>query len=235
MSPMRARAAVQFFRRCACVRRRRARIDAQHRRAPAFRRAVRRNDVIATPGSAHRRFSGSVRTVAFLFRPFATPNRSRARRRPILDSSGAMHIFSAGAENSGSVGVENAKIANLWQTDSRTIRRWKSDSRRKNFVARAFSTRLSRRLRWVRPYAIDAATSNRRRRRACRVVAVGRRERTRFAIRKRSNPRTISVSGPASGLRRGLQSPAKPLIFRPQTASCRPRPAIIRVQARLPA
>ena len=34
-----------------------------------------------------------VRAVAFLFRPLVSPNGSRARRRPILDSSGAMHIF----------------------------------------------------------------------------------------------------------------------------------------------
>lgn len=188
----------------------------KNRRAPAFRHAIRRKDAIATPDRHLGDCRRAVRAVAFLFRPFVSPDGSRARRRPILDSSGAMHIFLAGAEKSGSAEVENAKIANLWRIDSRTIRRRKSDSRRENLSARAFSTRLSRRSRVMQSRPIDVARSSRRRRRACRIVAVDRRERTRFAPRKRPDRRTISVSGSASGLRRGLQSPAKPPIFRPR-------------------
>lgn len=67
MPSMRDRAVSRFFRRCARVRRRRSRIGARHRRASAFRCVVRRNNAIATPGSAHRRFSaaGSCGCISF--------------------------------------------------------------------------------------------------------------------------------------------------------------------------
>lgn len=145
-----ARAAPRFFRRWTRVvgvgRESTRGIDARRRSGMPFVARTRSRRPERRVDDCRR----AVRAVAFLFRPFVSPNGSRARRRPILDSSGAMHIFSAEGENSGSVEVENAKIANLWQIDSRTIRRRKSDSRRENFAARAFSTRLSRRLRRVR-------------------------------------------------------------------------------------
>ncbi len=75
MPSMRGRAVSRFFRRCARIRRRRSRIDARHRRASAFRRVVRRNNAIATPGSAHRRFSaaGSCGCISFSTVRIAAP------------------------------------------------------------------------------------------------------------------------------------------------------------------
>lgn len=218
MSPPSVRAASRFFRRYAGVRRRRARIDARHRHAPASRRAVRR---IAAARRMERGIddrSGRIDSVVFLFHTAASPFESRTRRRPIFDSTGAMHIFSVRTENSGPIGGKNAKIANLWQSDSRPIRRCESDSCRENFPARAFfDSRSSRRLRGARPRAIDVAS---------RIVAAAAPPPSVVVGLDLRRGNGEAMDGDAarrpfpalSGSRRGLQSPAKPRIFRPQTA-----------------